>query len=224
MSSIFRFSAAHDSIHSLLQRNRSWAQRISALRPALFPSLANSQSPQILWIGCSDSRVPETSVLDLLPGEVFVHRNIANVLPSNDLSSLSVIQYAVEVLEVKHIIICGHYGCGGVLAAMSNTKLGLIDNWLKHIRDVRARHRHELERIADPACKAKRLVELNVVSQVHNLKRNSNVLDAMKKRGLQVHGFVYDVATGHVNLMDIPKDPDAEVYGVDEILEPSPSK
>lgn len=147
-----------------------------------------------------------------------MHRNIANVLPANDLSSLSVLQYAVEVLEVKHIIVCGHYGCGGVLAAMGNTKLGLIDNWLKHIRDVRARHREELELIKDPAKKAKRLVELNVVAQVHSVKRNSNVLEAMKRRGLKVHGFVYDVGTGHVNLMDIPKDPDAEVYGVDEVL------
>ncbi|KAF8430202.1 carbonic anhydrase [Tirmania nivea] len=214
MRSVFRFSAAHDSIHTLLQRNRTWAQRISALQPSLFPSLANSQSPHTLWIGCSDSRVPETSVLDLLPGEVFVHRNIANVLPANDLSSLSVLQYAIEVLEVKHIIVCGHYGCGGILAAMGNTRMGLIDNWLKHIRDVRARHRRELEAIKDPVQRAKRLVELNVVAQVHSVKRNSNVLEAMKKRGLQVHGFVYDVGTGHVNLMDIPKDPDAEVYGV----------
>ncbi|KAI5801702.1 carbonic anhydrase [Peziza echinospora] len=205
---------AHDSIHTLLQRNRSWAQRVTAIRPYLFPSLANSQNPQILWIGCSDSRVPETSVMDLLPGEVFVHRNIAGLLPANDLSSLSVIQYAVEVLEVKHIIVCGHYGCGGVMAAMQTKKLGLIDNWLKHIRDVRARNAAQLAAISDPEKKTNRLVELNVIAQVHNVKRHSNVIDAMLKRGLQVHGFVYDVSTGHMNLMEVPKDPDAEVYGV----------
>jgi len=211
--SVFRFSGS-DDIETLLDRNKSWAQRLSALRPALFPSLSNAQHPQILWIGCSDSRVPETSVLDLLPGEVFVHRNIANVLPYDDLSSLSVIQYAVEVLKVKHIIVCGHYGCGGVMAALGNKKLGLIDNWLRHIRDVRAKHKAELNAITDPQKRCSRLVELNVVAQVHHVKRLANVQEAIQERGVQVHGLVYDVGTGYAQILDVPRDPDAEAYGV----------
>lgn len=210
---VFRFSSS-DDIETLLRRNKSWAQRLSALQPALFPSLADAQHPQILWIGCSDSRVPETSVLDLLPGEVFVHRNIANVLPYDDLSSLSVIQYAVEVLQVKHIIVCGHYGCGGVKAALGNKKLGLIDNWLRHIRDVRAKHREELNAIADPQKQCNRLVELNVIAQVHCVKRLDNVQEAIQKRGVRVHGLVYDVGTGCAEILQVPRDADAEIYGV----------
>jgi carbonic anhydrase len=213
--SIFRFTSK-DDINSLLNRNKSWAQRLSALRPSLFPSLANAQHPQILWIGCSDSRVPETSVLDLLPGEVFVHRNIANVLPYDDLSSLSVIQYAVEVLQVKHIIVCGHYGCGGVMAALGNKKLGLIDNWLRHIRDVRARHKEELIKITDPQKRCNRLVELNVIAQVHGVNRLANVQEAIADRGLKVHGLIYDVGTGYAHLVDVPADPNGDVYGVKE--------
>ncbi|KAL7271673.1 hypothetical protein RUND412_005549 [Rhizina undulata] len=211
--SIFRF-AESDEISTLLTRNKHWAQRLSALRPALFPALGSGQSPQVLWIGCSDSRVPETSILDLLPGEVFVHRNIANVLPYNDLSSLSVIQYAVEMLQVKHIIVCGHYGCGGVNAALKNTKLGLIDNWLKNIRDVRAAHKDELNAITNPEKRAARLVELNVIAQVHSVKRNDNVLEAIRNRGLEVHGLVYDVGSGMCELLEIPKDLEEDVYDI----------
>lgn len=210
---IFRFTST-DNVETLLDRNRTWAQRLSALRPALFPALGNKQEPQILWIGCSDSRVPETSILDLLPGEVFVHRNIANVLPSDDLSSLSVIQYAVEVLKVKHIIVCGHYGCGGVMAALGNKKLGLIDNWLRYIRDVRAKHREELNAISEPQKRCNRLVELNVIAQVHHVLRLANVQEAIEERGVQVHGFVYDVGTGYAEVLDVPSDPDAEAYGI----------
>ncbi|KAI5801621.1 carbonic anhydrase [Peziza echinospora] len=212
---VFRFTSK-DDINSLLNRNKSWAQRLSALRPSLFPSLANSQAPQILWIGCSDSRVPETSVLDLLPGEVFVHRNIANVLPYDDLSSLSVIQYAVEVLQVKHIIVCGHYGCGGVMAALGNKKLGLIDNWLRHIRDVRAKHKDELAAISDPQKRCNRLVELNCIAQVHGVNRLANVQEAIADRGLKVHGLIYDVGTGYAHLLEVPSDPNGDVYGVKE--------
>jgi len=210
---VFRFTST-DNVETLLDRNRTWAQRLSALRPALFPALGNGQQPQILWIGCSDSRVPETSILDLLPGEIFVHRNIANVLPSDDLSSLSVIQYAVEVLQVKHIIVCGHYGCGGVMAALGSKKLGLIDNWLRYIRDVRAKHREELNAISEPQKRCNRLVELNVIAQVHHVKRLANVQEAIEERGVQVHGFVYDVGTGYAEILDVPKDPDAEAYGI----------
>ncbi|KAF8477504.1 carbonic anhydrase [Kalaharituber pfeilii] len=211
--SVFRFSP-QDDIEALLDRNKTWAQRLSALRPALFPSLANGQHPQILWIGCSDSRVPETSLLDLLPGEVFVHRNIANVLPYDDLSSLSVIQYAVEVLKVQHIIVCGHYACGGVMAALGSKKLGLIDNWLRHIRDVRAKHKDELNAITDPQERCNRLVKLNVIEQIHHVKRLANVQEAMTERGVKVHGLVYDVGSGYVELLKVPADPQEEVYTI----------
>lgn len=211
--SIFRFSESH-SIETLLNRNRVWAEQLSALKPGLFPALADSQSPQILWIGCSDSRVPETSLLDLLPGEVFVHRNIANVLPYGDLSSLSVIQYAVEHLKVKHIIVCGHHGCGGVMAALQDKKLGLLDSWISNIRDVRAKHKAELDAIDDIQKRWNRLVELNVIAQVHHLKRMEIVQEAVEERGVQVYGLVYGVGTGHAELLEIPRDPDAESHGI----------
>ncbi|RPB19406.1 carbonic anhydrase [Terfezia boudieri ATCC MYA-4762] len=210
--SVFCFSES-ENIETLLARNRAWAQRLSTDRPGLFPALAESQHPQILWIGCSDSRVPETSLLDLLPGEVFVHRNIANVLPNGDLSSLSVIQYALEHLGVRHIIVCGHHGCGGVLAALGDKKLGLIDNWIKNIRDVRAKHKAELDAIDNPQKQCSRLVELNVIAQVHNLKRMANVQKAIE-RGVQVHGLVYGVGTGCAEILEIPRDPDAELYDI----------
>jgi len=210
---IFRF-AEGDSIESLIARNRDWSQRLSALRPGLFPTLANGQQPQILWIGCSDSRIPETSLLDLLPGEVFVHRNIANLVPTGDLSSLSVIQYAVKVLQVKHIIVCGHTACGGVTAALTQNKHGLVDAWLQNIRDVRAAHKVELSKIADTAKRIERLVELNVIAQVNAVRRNENVADAIEERGLQVHGFVYDVGTGLAKVLDLPNDPHTDIYAL----------
>ncbi|KAF8419705.1 carbonic anhydrase [Tirmania nivea] len=216
--SVSHFPEAKE-IETLLARNRAWAQRLSALRPGLFPSLAESQHPQILWIGCSDSRVPETSVLDLLPGEVFVHRNIANVLPYCDLSSLSVIQYAVEHLQVRHIIVCGHYGCGGVMAALKDEKLGLIDHWIRHIRDVRAKHKEELDAIPDFHDRCNRLVQLNVIAQVHHLKRMANVQEAIEKRAIQVHGLVYCVGTGCAEIIKIPRDSGAESYGIKAVPE-----
>ncbi|KAI5841521.1 carbonic anhydrase [Morchella snyderi] len=209
--SIFRFTDG-DTIDSLIHRNKEWSQRLSALRPALFPALANAQHPQILWIGCSDSRVPETTVLDLLPGEVFVHRNIANILPTGDLSSLSVIQYAVEVLQVKHIIVCGHYGCGGVMAALGNKRYGLIDHWLQNLRDIRVANKEELAAISDPVKRVERLVELNVVAGVNSIKRNESVIEAMEERGLEVHGFVYDIAHGTCGVLEVPADPNTDVY------------
>lgn len=200
-------------IETLVDRNRDWAKRLSAAQPKLFRSLAGTQSPQILWIGCSDSRAPETSLLDLLPGDVFVHRNIANVLPYGDMSSLSVIQYAVEHLKVRHIIVCGHYNCGGVKAALSDNKLdGILDNWIRYIRDVRARHKAELGAIEDADKRLSRLIELNVITQVYHLKRLAIVRKAIKQ-GLQVHGLVYGVGTGHAEILEVPEDPDAEYYG-----------
>lgn len=209
----FKFGPG-STIETLLKRNKDWAKKLKEEVPTLFPAIATSQHPKILYIGCADSRVPATSLLGLGPGEVFVHRNIANILPYGDLSSLSVIQYAVEVLHVEHILVCGHYQCGGVMAALGSTKLGLIDHWLKNIREIRARNFKELNSIANHTERVNRLVELNVIQQVHNVKRLANVQEAMAERGLKVHGVVYDVADGHLQLLNIPEDPDAEAFGI----------
>lgn len=207
---LFRF-APQDDFTSLLDRNNAWANRMNTARPALFPTNAQGQAPQILWIGCSDSRVGEGCV-DLLPGEVFVHRNIANVVANGDLSSLSVIQYAVTVLMVKHIVVCGHYECGGVYASLGSKKLGLIDNWLKNIREVKAANRKELDAITDPKAKANRLAELNCMAQARNVMRNDMVMEAIKERGVQVHAVMYDVATGLLKEVELPEDQDSELY------------
>jgi len=201
-----------EPIETLLDRNNDWAKRFSALRPLLFKTLATEQHPHILWIGCSDSRVPETTILDLLPGEVFVHRNIANCLPPTDLSSLSVIQFAIEVKLVKHVIVCGHTSCGGCDAALGNKRYGLIDAWLKTIREVRTANSKELDAISDKAKRVDRLAELHVLAQVENLYENSNVIEAMKTRGLQVHGFMYDTATGHLRNLSANTTPRADTY------------
>ena len=209
-----RTLADHASlVDGLLSRNRQWASRTAETNPALFPALAAGQSPQVLWIGCSDSRVPETTVLDLMPGEVFVHRNIANQLPATDLSSLSVLQYAVEVLQVQHVIVCGHYGCGGVNAALANKKLGLIDSWLRGIREVRAKHEKELNALS-PKEQSDKLSEYNVIEQVRSVLKNANVQEAIEDRGHEVHGWVYDIASGECKVLECPQDPDAHVFTV----------
>ncbi|KAK9484163.1 carbonic anhydrase [Lipomyces starkeyi] len=208
-------SSSSDFVGELLQRNSAWAERIGTANPDLFPRNANGQSPQILWIGCSDSRAGD-GCLDLLPGDVFVHRNIANLLPYNDLSSLSVVQFAVEVLKVKHIVVCGHYSCGGVIACLSSKRLGLLDNWLRNLRDVRAKNKAELDKISDFHEKVNRFVELNVIHQVHNVKKLSPVVDATREGRLQIHGLVYDVASGRLKPLDIPEDPNADDYLVFE--------
>lgn len=207
---LFRF-APTDDFSKLLDRNNDWVNRMNTARPSLFPTNGQGQSPQILWIGCSDSRVSD-SCLDLLPGEVFVHRNIANVMPHGDLSSLAVIQYAVTVLKVQHIVVCGHYECGGVYASLANKKLGLIDNWLKYIRDVKAQHKHELDAIDDLKTKANRLSELNCMAQVQNIMRNDMVMDAISTRDLQVHAVMYDVGTGLLKELEVPEDEDSNQY------------
>lgn len=207
---LFRFPPG-EAFSTLLQRNKEWAERVQTVRPSLFPTNAQGQSPQILWVGCSDSRVSEGS-LDLLPGEVFVHRNIANCVHNGDLNSLSVIQYAVEVLKVRHIVVCGHYDCGGIWASLTTKKLGLIDNWLRGIRDVKVRHRAELDAIADPRQKANRLAELNVIAQVHNVRRNDLVMEAVANGELEVHGVIYDVGSGLISELDIPEDEDRGLY------------
>jgi carbonic anhydrase len=170
--------------------------------PALFERLSKGQSPQILWIGCADSRCPETTILGLNPGDVFVHRNIANILIPTDLNSLSVIQYAVQYLEVKHIVVCGHTSCGGIAAALDNKKLGLIDMWLMPLRQLRRENLKLLESM-DEKAKGLKLVELNVRSGIDTLMDNPVVLDAVTERGLKVHGLIYDVGTGELNELDI---------------------
>jgi carbonic anhydrase len=184
-------------IEHLFDRNRLWASRIKEADPDFFLNLAQQQKPEFLWIGCADSRVPANQIIDLPPGEVFVHRNIANVVVPSDLNCLSVIQYAVEVLKVKHIIVCGHYGCGGVKAALSSADHGLIDNWLRHIRNVKRLHAHAFEHLHGEDETVDRLCELNVIEQVHNVCVTTIVRDAWKRGAdLTVEGWVYSIRDG----------------------------
>ena len=181
----------------LFKNNRKWASKITEVNPDFFRNLENQQSPEYLWIGCSDSRVPANDIVGLLPGELFVHRNIANLVIHTDMNCLAVLQYAVELLKVKHIIVCGHYGCGGVKAAMEDQPHGLVDNWLRNIRDTWRRNRDELEMIPDQSGKANRLCELNVCDQVINVGNTTIIQDAWR-RGQQttIHGWIYDLADG----------------------------
>jgi carbonic anhydrase len=181
----------------LFNNNRFWAAEMTRQDPEFFSRLSQQQAPRYLWIGCSDSRVPANQIVGLLPGEMFVHRNVANVVVHTDLNCLSSIQFAVDVLRVEHIIVCGHYGCGGVLAALRNDKLGLIDNWLRHVQDVRAAHHEELAALPAEHDRHNRLCELNVAAQVINVNKTTVVRDA-RDRGqkLTVHGWVYDLNDG----------------------------
>jgi len=181
----------------LFDNNRSWVEKTRSRDPAFFENLTHQQTPQYLWIGCSDSRVPANEIVGLRPGELFVHRNVANLVVHTDLNCLSVLQYAVDVLAVKHVIVCGHYRCGGVLAALLGQRLGLIDTWLQHIVDVRQKHASVLEREVGTDQRSNLLCELNVVEQVGNLCQTSIVLDAWRRgQELKVHGWVYDVGDG----------------------------
>ncbi|BFZ56629.1 hypothetical protein PYCC9005_003676 [Savitreella phatthalungensis] len=206
------FDSSKASVEDLLARNAAWAERMQKASPELFKVIGSGQSPKILWIGCSDSRVPETALLDLNPGEVFVVRNIANVVPNMDISLLAAVQFAVEVLKVEHVILCGHYNCGGCIAALGDKRLGLIDNWLREVRDVRAANRDELDAIKDDKERAARLVELNVKTQVRKLERVSYIYEAVKERDLKVHPMVFDVATGKLKLLEKFKDSQKECY------------
>jgi carbonic anhydrase len=184
-------------VAELFKRNRAWAEGMRAADPTFFSSLANQQSPEFLWIGCSDSRVPANQITGLAPGEVFVHRNVANLVVHTDLNCLSVLQFAVDQLRVRHVIVCGHYGCSGVHAALHGLKVGLADNWLRHVQDVSENHAAELEAIADPAARARRLCELNVVEQVRHVCEATVVQDAWTAgRPLSVHGWIYGVENG----------------------------
>jgi len=184
-------------LRRLFDQNRAWAERVRQERPDFFRRLSEQQRPAYLWIGCSDSRVPANEIVDLLPGELFVHRNVANVVVHTDLNCLSVLQFAVDVLQVRHVILCGHYGCGGVSAALAGRPLGLIDNWLRHIQDVAERHRTELDALAGDAARADRLCELNVLEQAANICRTSIALEAWRRgQPLAVHGWIYRLDDG----------------------------
>jgi carbonic anhydrase len=192
------------SYNKLLENNKNWVAEQLAIDPVYFEKLANSQNPEYLWIGCSDSRVPANQITGTSPGDIFVHRNIANMVIHSDMNMLSVLSYAVEVLKVKHIIVCGHYGCGGVMAAMENKQFGLIDNWLRHIKDVYRIHFKELDAIEDYKQRADRLVELNVIEQVQDLGKTSIVQNAWKReQPLHLHGWVYDVKDGIIKDLDV---------------------
>lgn len=184
--------------------NRAWAARMREQDPEFFDRLRNQQRPELLWIGCSDSRLPPDRIIAKQPGEVFVHRNVANVVVHTDMNCLSVLQYGVEVLEVRHIIVCGHYGCGGVRAALDTRSLGLIDNWLRHISDVYASHRDELAAIEDIESRTDRLCELNIAASVASVCRTTIVQDAWRRgQPLAVHGWIYSVSDGLLRDLNI---------------------
>jgi carbonic anhydrase len=186
-----------DELEHLLAKNRAWVAGMVRQDPRFFVKLAEQQAPQYLWIGCSDSRVPANEIVDLAPGEVFVHRNVANVVVHTDLNCLSVMQFAVDVLKVRHVIVCGHYGCGGVNAALMKERHGLVDNWLRHIQDVQQQHQALLQAIPDEKARALRLCELNVIEQVANVWRTSIVQDAWARgQALAVHGWIYGLHDG----------------------------
>ena len=187
------------SLQHLIDSNRDWAARIVGRDPEFFLRLSRQQSPRYLWIGCSDSRVPANEIVDLPPGELFVHRNIANVVVHTDLNCLSVMQFAVDVLEVEHIIVCGHYGCSGVRSALSNDRLGLVDNWLRHVQDVREQHEARLACCGARAERENHLCELNVLEQVTHVCQTSIVRDAWARRQpLEIHGWIYGLTNGLV--------------------------
>lgn len=186
-------------IADLIAANRLWAARMEEEHPGFFAKLTNQQSPEFLWIGCSDSRVPANEIVGLLPGELFVHRNVANLVKDSDFNCQSVLQFAVDILKVKHIIVCGHYGCGGVRTALSNQNMGLSDNWLRTLKDIYSRERATIDAIEDPRARLDAMCELNVRSQVTNVVHTKIVQHAWHRgQKLAVHGWVYDVSDGIV--------------------------
>ncbi|MBC7166734.1 carbonic anhydrase [Phenylobacterium sp.] len=204
-------SESHALDH-LKDKNRAWAEGKLAVDPGFFKRLVAQQSPEYLWIGCADSRVPANEIVGLDPGELFVHRNVANLAPPQDANYLSVLQFAVDVLKVKHIMVVGHYGCGGVAAAVDGERRGLVDHWLHPIREVYAAHKAELEAIEDPHARNDRLCELNVIRQVRNVASDVFVREAWKRgQPLSVHGWVYSLANGLVNDMNVTVSGPAEL-------------
>lgn len=194
---LFQLHRRMQQLPHLFEQNRAWAEAIKRRDPEFFQKLSRQQTPEYLWIGCADSRVPANEIIGLLPGEVFVHRNIANVVVHTDLNCLSVIQFAVDVLKVKHIMVVGHYGCGGVQAALRCERVGLADNWLRHVQDVKAKHENCLHRLSDDTARSARLCELNVVEQVVNVCQTTIVQDAWARgQSLTVHGWIYGLRDG----------------------------
>ncbi|NQY37581.1 MAG: carbonate dehydratase [Alteromonadaceae bacterium] len=192
------------SIQHLFNNNQQWAEKIKQNDPDFFKRLSQQQSPEYLWIGCSDSRVPANELLGMQPGEIFVHRNIANQVVHTDLNCLSVIQFAVDVLKIKHIIVCGHYGCGGISAALDGERHGLIDNWLQHIKNVYRFHKEQLDAIKDKTERTNLMCELNVIEQVANVCNSTILLNAWKKKQeITVHGFVYKLHDGILKNLDV---------------------
>src|SRR5947207_4852950 len=191
----------------LFKNNRAWAADMTRQDADFFRRLSTQQSPKYLWIGCSDSRVPANQIVGLTAGEMFVHRNVANVVVHTDLNCLSAIQFAVDVLRVEHIIVCGHYGCGGVLAALQNSQLGLIDNWLRHVQEVRAKHHSQIDSLATEQEQHARLCELNVIEQVANVRQTTIVRDAWSRdQTLVVHGWIYDLSDGLLRDLEVTVD------------------
>ncbi len=184
-------------LDNLFANNRAWADEMRRQDPDFFTRLSGQQTPHYLWIGCSDSRVPANQIVGLMPGDMFVHRNVANVVVHADLNCLSAIQFAIDVLRINHIIVCGHYGCGGVLAALRDDKLGLTDNWLRHVQDVRAKHQQELDALKSEEERHRRLCELNVTEQVVNVSRTTVVREAWARgHAVAIHAWVYDIHDG----------------------------
>lgn len=203
---------------ALLDGNRKWVEKRLAEDPQFFNDLSRGQSPQVLWIGCSDSRVPANEITGTKPGEIFVHRNIANMVVHTDMNMLSVLDYAVNVLLVRHVIVCGHYGCGGVKAAMGSQQFGIIDNWLRNIKDVYRLHQAELDGIADEEQRFERLVELNVVEQVFDLTKTSIIQNAWRNRNSPVvHGWVYSLKTGIIKDLKVSFDSSSTLPSIYQI-------
>lgn len=190
-------------IKQLLQNNEQWSEELKSSDPEFFNKLSERQKPEYLWIGCSDSRVPANQIVGLIPGDIFVHRNVANLVVHTDFNCLSVLQFAVDVLKVKHVIVCGHYGCGGVDAALQDQQFGLIDNWLGHIKDIAYKHREELSGLNDHD-KSARMCEINVMEQADNVKRSNIVKDALKRgQSLQVHSWIYSLRNGRIKDLSV---------------------
>ena len=202
------------SLPDLLSNNRQWADGVKRRDPGFFDRLARQQAPRYLWIGCSDSRVPANEIVGLMPGELFVHRNVANIVVHSDLNCLSVLQYAIEVLRVEHVIVCGHYGCSGVEAAWKRTPLGLVDNWLRHVQDIRERHQELFTRAMTDEQSADRLGELNVIEQVVNVCRTTIVHDAWRRgQSVAVHGGIYRLQDGLVRDLKLSVTREDELAG-----------
>lgn len=199
-------------LEHLFKNNQAWAAGKIKKDPEIFSRLSKKQTPKYLWIGCADSRIPASEILGLEPGELFVHRNIANLFPHTDFNCLSVLQYAVEALGVEHVIVCGHYGCGGVAAAMENAQFGLVDNWIRPIRDIYSQEKEKLDRLGSPSEKYNRLIELNVLHQALNVCHTTIVQNTWaKQKKLSVHGWVYDLATG------LLKDLNCSISSIDQV-------